>query len=52
MHRDMFKIQDGVAIVEKLNCSIMFLSGGSVCLFTQWKAGSCGKTFMQSLIEF
>ena len=21
MHRDMFKIQDGVAIVEKLNCS-------------------------------
>ena len=20
MHRDMFKIQDGVAIVEKLNC--------------------------------
>ena len=21
MHRDMFKIQDGVAIAEKLNCS-------------------------------
>ena len=22
MHRDMFKIQDGVAIVEKLNCKM------------------------------
>ena len=28
MHRDMFKIQDGVAIVEKLNCY-------SFCIFFQ-----------------
>ena len=25
MHRNMFKIQDGVAIVEKLNCRVLLM---------------------------
>ena len=33
------------------NCGILFLLGGSVCLFVRWKTDSCRKTYMQSVID-
>ena len=33
------------------NCGILFLLGGSACLFIRWKTNSCRKTYIQSVIE-
>ena len=41
MHRDMFKIQDGVAIVEKLNSKVDFET-----LFCEVEAWNLGAIFV------